>query len=1064
MQSILTSERFVFRSEHSERLVLRSAQRGSFFVAAKAAIRSERSERFVIIICLLLAVFTSTSSVTASTSSATDAAADHDFSGRVVDASSGLALAGASVMPVGTDVSVMTDSTGCFKLSLPTASAQLEIVAPGYESALQTAFDTKECAVRLFHQSAPRASLPMSSPTLSDALSAGMASFLKADSYSGELGSGAAYTLRGRSSINLPSHPLFVVDGVVWQMQDDQTSSIDGYRMDPLTLIDPADVERVEVLRNGSAVWGSQGAGGVVLISTRRSKTIATRIDADVSAGIQTPGHLLPVMNAESYRRYATELLGTMSKADNSGFLFVNDDRSRSTYPATHNDTSWPSQITAPAFFQRHSLSVSGGDEVAVYRFSIGVTDGNGCLSGTGFNRLNVRFNSDIHMTDRLLLPIDISFARTNSQTAIGGMNECYSPLMVAWQKSPLYSPWQFGADGSLTRRLSDVDELGKSNPLALVGEGMPTIEKYRFVANARPSYRFSDQWRVEAWLGFSWDRTNEDAFIPDMGVADEELLNAQGEVYAVGTNRSLSGMARQRSVSVESRVTYHPFASWKNDWVMSLGGRYFDNDNHQEFASGYNTGSDYIRTLGSTSSDLRTPASMDYDDRVGMWYLTSSYSRSHRYFVDAELAMETHSRYGRDGGSRLFGVPWTFTPGLSGRWVMSAEEWMKSDRVNLLQFRANALRTGNDALPLFANRNFFVSNVLARDAQGLIRGGVGNDTLSDEKTDRFAIGADIRMADNRLGLSVDAYYGHTHDLVVQKQMPESAGAFYYWDNDGALVSKGLELSLDARVVERHDWRLDMAATMTRSISEVTELGVDVVEEEIAGGLLVTQVGSPVGVFYGYRTDGVFATQQEADEAGLCVVDASGRKVPFNAGDIRFKERVEDGVIDDKDRFVIGNPAPDLYGAAEAKLTWKRWSLEGHFTYALGGDVYGALRASLEGGSTLDNQSTAMTARWVAEGQQTDIPRIVYGDPMGNARFSDRWIEDGSYLKLRRLALSYELPIQSGFLQGAMAWVAVQNVFTLSSYLGTDPAVPCGIDMGASPAGRNYMIGIKFNL
>ena len=105
-----------------------------------------------------------------------------------------------------------------------------------------------------------------------------------------------------------------------------------------------------------------------------------------------------------------------------------------------------------------------------------------------------------------------------------------------------------------------------------------------------------------------------------------------------------------------------------------------------------------------------------------------------------------------------------------------------------------------------------------------------------------------------------------------------------------------------------------------------------------------------------------------------------------------------------------------------------------------------------------------MTARWVAEGQQTDIPRIVYGDPMGNARFSDRWIEDGSYLKLRRLALSYDLPIQSGFLQGAMAWVAVLNVFTLSSYLGTDPAVPCGIDMGASPAGRNYMIGIKFNL
>ena len=243
------------------------------------------------------------------------------------------------------------------------------------------------------------------------------------------------------------------------------------------------------------------------------------------------------------------------------------------------------------------------------------------------------------------------------------------------------------------------------------------------------------------------------------------------------------------------------------------------------------------------------------------------------------------------------------------------------------------------------------------------------------------------------------------------------------------------------------------------------------IETSLYGATVLTKVGQPVGVFYGYKTEGVLTTQAQADQAALYQVNERGQREYFAAGDMAFADLDGNHVIDEADRTVIGDPNPDIYGNIYTRLAWKQWTLNATMNYSLGNDIYNYQRALLEGGSQFYNQTTAMNSRWTTEGQQTDVPRINYGDPMGNSRFSDRWIEDGSYLRLANVTLAYELPIQSTYLQGITLWGSAQNLFTLTRYLGGDPdcslsgsVLAQGIDRGVLARGRSFSLGIKINL
>ncbi len=1013
--------------------------------------------------------------------------AQHEVQGRVVNSATGQGFAGVSITSPGLRVSAMTDEDGRFTISLPSLQIPLEVVAPGFAHQLVPVQGRQELVIHIArkgganyydqgidtHQAvATTGSLQEGSITVLDDLTSTLLGQVQTTRRSGEPGASATLYVRGVNSLNLTTQPLYVVDGVIWQQQEELGCSVDGYRNDPLTLLDPADIESVQVLKNGSAIWGAKGANGVVLITTKRGREQATRIEANISMGLQTPFTTIPVMGAADYRRYATGLMGTMDKAEAQKFLFTQDDPTKSYYNDTHNRTDWVDQITRPSFIQNYGISVSGGDNIALYRFSLGFAQNDGNIDGTRFNRLNVRFNSDINFTDHFNVMADIAYSQTNRRTAFEGLDGVRSPYLIALQKSPLYGPYQYNLDGSLSKRLSDTDELGVGNPLQLTGDNLPSLGKYRFNLNLRPTYRFTDKWALTGLFGFTWDKTNEDLFLRDTGLAEEELVNEQGEIYAIGRNQVRNYMARHGALSGDAHLSYHPLQDWHHDLQLMLGGRFYQVYNRYNYGLGYNTGSDYIRVLGSTSSDLRYPDGFEYKDRNGAWYFQGTYDFMHRFYLDAQLSLESSNRFGNKADGLSIGhVSWALSPSIQGAWVMSNEKWMKNSGIDHMQWRVGYTQSVNDNLPLFATRNYFSSAVLARDAQGLVLKHVGNPELKWETTGRFDLGFDLSTLHNRLSVHADYYRNVTRDLVVQKSLSNLSGVENYWTNDGTLHNEGFEVAVQGRVVEHRDWRLDMGFQIGHNVNRVTHLGTGSYVTQYGDAQVLTEEGAPVGRFYGFRTNGVYSTSAEAAADGLSIQNASGHLTPFGAGDVRFVDQDGDGIISDADRTVIGDPNPDFFGNMSFRLSYARWALEGIFTYSYGGEAYNAMRATLESGKSLANQSTALLGRWTAEGQQTDVPRATYGDPMGNGRFSDRWIESTSYLRFQRLQLSYDVPLRRHFLQGVNLWAAVNDIFTVTPYLGADPTFSFstrglyqGIDLGLTPQSRSYMIGVKFNL
>ncbi|MDE7397379.1 MAG: SusC/RagA family TonB-linked outer membrane protein, partial [Muribaculum sp.] len=455
-------------------------------------------------------------------------------------------------------------------------------------------------------------------------------------------------------------------------------------------------------------------------------------------------------------------------------------------------------------------------------------------------------------------------------------------------------------------------------------------------------------------------------------------------------------------------------------------------------------------------------------------WYATGDYTWSNRYMLSVSAVLESSSRFGKHAAHaiHLGKNSWGLFPSVSAAWVISNENFMSgASWLDLLKLRLSYAVTGNDNLPINATSTFFASTAFLGNYYGYTLNSIGNERLKWETTGTARAAIEAAFLNNRLAFTLEGYISSTKDLLMQKQLRDVAGIESYWTNGGDLQNRGVNFSVTGRVVNTRDWHLDLGATIGMYRNKVTWLADGDYDTEIAGADILTAVGQPVGVFYGYKTDGVFATQSDADAASLYIVNKDGSRTYYAAGDMRFVENKVDGRIDDNDRFVIGNPNPDFFGNFNFRLNWKHLTLSSIFTYSVGNDVYNALRANLESGSNIYNQSTAMNNRWRANGQVTDIPRATYEDPMGNSRFSDRWIEDGSYLKWKSIALSYELPIRSTVIQGLTFTFSMSNIYTWTKYLGPDPEffggnspLYLGVDSGMIPSSREFNFGVKINL
>lgn len=1011
-----------------------------------------------------------------------------EIPGKVTDGATGAPLAGARISVVNSTATVSTGDDGAFLLKAPSSDVTLSVEFPGYVTVTVPAAGRRTVSVRM--QRAGAASLydagvtgsaskavasqfPIGE-TVADRSVADLQGDLLAISRSGMPGSGHTVYLAGLHSINTSSQPLYVVDGVVWTADGDVTSTVDGHVNNPLALISPDDIENIYVLRNGQAIYGAKGGNGVVVIETKRARSEATEIEAFARMGWRGSVKSIPVMDAGQYRSYASDVIrgkyANTSMVDRLSFL--NDDPSSSQYYATHNNTDWLDLTTRTGLLMNYGVSVRGGDDRALYAFMLGYTKNDGSVKETSMDRINVRFNSDIKLWKGADLRFDIAYAQVNYKLRDDGLNAGTSPYYLSMIKSPLYHPNVLTAGGKVTVKYSDTDELGVSNPMSVLDMGVGESRNYRFNLNASPRYRFNDRLAIIADIDYTFDKIKENSFIPDYGTGETEFVNNTGETYFTARNSVENLMVRHTTFNAGIHVDWTPVRNTVDDLALRLGYRYQNDTFISSLGYGYNTSSDYINDLGNTTT--RFTDGFDTEWRNMAWYFTGEYKLWQRYILGVEAALESSSRFGKDAPDALHigGVSWGIFPSVNAAWLISSESFMAGARfVNLLKLRAGFDMAGNDNLPFFANRTYFASTHFLGNAYVPVLTNIGNDRLKWETTSTLRAGIDASLFNDRWQFSFDIYKSKTRDLLVSKTLTDVAGVQSYWTNGGDLENNGINFSTTFRAVNTRDWKLDLGASVGHYKNKVTKLDDGDFVTDICGGSVLTSVGNPVGVFYGYKTDGVFSTAADAAAADLKIRNANGSYTAFAAGDMKFVDNTPDGVINDADRQIIGDPNPDIYGNFNFRLSWKNLTLGSIFTYSVGNDVYNALRANLESGSDIFNQSTAMAGRWVAEGQNASIPRATFGDPMGNARFSDRWIEDGSYLKWKTLSLEYRLPISNPYIQGLTFSFAVHNLCTWTKYLGPDPEFSfgssplyMGVDAGLIPSTRDFNFGVKINL
>ncbi len=906
-------------------------------------------------------------------------------------------------------------------------------------------------------------------------------------------GVGSVMFIQGLNSLNVNAQPLIVVDGVVFDQQYNRSVLHQGLYNDVLSAINPADIEKVTVMRNGTALYGAKGANGVILIDTRRNKSMATRITANISAGVVLEPKFLQVMDARQYRSYASEMLKS-TNTQIQKFKFLNEDPDYYWYKKYHQETDWKDYVYRTAMTQNYGINVEGGDAVANYNLSVGYTSQQSTLKENGMNRLNVRFNTDISLTQTFDIRFDASFANITRNIRNDGAPASYddgtptAPSFLAYAKSPFLSPYSYGM-GRLSDTFFDVEAESYldealayytnynwriGNPAAIneysEGESKNRFENSMLNLTATPRIQLTRNLAISEHFSYNLVNTNEKYYIPINGTPDYYVA-ALGS-YRQNEVRSLA--SKQNSVMSDTRLDWE--TRYNAHSIHVFGGARINWENYTMTSLlGYNTGNDKTPFIKASLTNPDDECIGDSWNSLA-WYAQANYNFRNRYYLQANLTAEGSSRFGSDGGNlRLFDAAWGLFPSVQASWVLSNEPWLAANKsINYLRLTAGFDVSGNDDIDYYAARSYFNSILVLNSRSGLVFSGIGNKKIQWETTRRFNVGLETSVFNNRIGVSINYFRSTTDNLLTLQSLGFLSGLKENWSNGGQLKNEGFDVTATAKIVATKDWQWQAGVSIGHYKNKITELpdNKQYIDNEVYGATIRTQIGQAANLFYGYKSKGVFSTTAEAEAAGLYILNDNGVDHDmFKAGDIQFADLDGNHEINENDRTVIGDPNPDIYGNISSAVTFKRFKLDLRFNYSLGNDVFNYQRMQLESGSRFMNQTKALNRRWQVEGQVTDIPRLSFQDPMGNSRFSDRWIEDGSYLRLKSATLSYDLPLNSEYIQGLQFWIQANNLFTFTKYLGSDPefsmsssVIGQGIDVGQLAQSRSFVAGIKINL
>ena len=960
--------------------------------------------------------------------------------------------------------------------------------------------------------------------TIDEALQ-GRISGLDIVSMSGNLGAGTTMRLRGASSISTltNSNPLIVVNGNTWNVDltNFDVSSANDEQFAQLLNINPEDIASITVLKDAAAtaIYGSQGANGVIELTTKRGTRGAPKLTYSLrlTGTYQPKGYKL--LNGDDYTMLLKEAYFNPQQNDNaSNIPEINYDPTFSEYEQYNNNTDWRDAVTQFGLRQNHYLSVTGGGDKATFRIAGGYDHETGSVIKQVLDRFSTRVALDYYVSERIKISTNFSMTYTKNQKNYDDL------LAIAYKKMPNMSIYeQDPVTGKNTNKyynmlqsaskIFDGDQKIYVNPVASANLAKNNERTYditpEFIINYHLLGLTDQSWQLnyEGRVYMNIFNNYVDKFYP------QELKTV---TWNNDVNDAYNGSSKSVGFNTKQTLTLIPHFKNPDHSLMIMGRLEVNSGN----STGQNTSANGIASGGITMPDaggIITGLGSNYYEWRSMYYTISThYSYKSRYSLDFSLRADGTTKFGPD-------KRWGYFPAISGRWNISDEPFMKATRkwLSMWSIRPSWGRVGSSPNRDYLYENQFVQGSNYLDMTSMYPTGIKLTDLRWETVSTYDLGTDIGLFDDRLQLTLEWYRSTRKDMLMPNvRIPSNTG--YYtlaYQNVGSMRNTGWEFNLNTnKLIKKGKFYMDINATLGNNKNEILTMDPNVLKtlnstfnygnREV---LQRVQLHNPFGAIYGFRYKGVyqynydtFANMSKADQAsflasgktapvatnaeGKVVYDDDGAPVrmmynysnegsskdyKFKGGDAIYEDVNHDGQINALDIVYLGSSLPKLTGGFGFNLNYNGWRLNAQFNYRVGNKILNLARLDAEAMNTNNNQSQAVNYRWRKEGDVTSIPRAMYGAETNyNTLVSDRFVESGSFLRLNYLQLSYsfkrEVIKKVLGLSGLNFYISANNLFCLTKYSGVDPEIGYGsygaaTDSGQTPRAKSYTLGVTVN-
>ena len=839
----------------------------------------------------------------------------------------------------------------------------------------------------------------------------------------GKPGDNVSIKIRGLGSIN-NCDPLVVIDGVPTDLG--------------LSSLNMADVERLDVLKDASAtaIYGSRGANGVVMITTKRGTEGKGKLAVSANYSFQNATNVPSLLNAAQY-------------AELSNDMMVNSGRNPNPEWANPSElgagTDWMDELLRTGVMQNYTVSYSGGNEKSHYYVSGGFLDQSGIVKSVNYRRFTFQSNSDAQVLKWLKFSNNITFSADTKKSGSYNIGDALKALPIYPVKNE---------DGSWSGPDGNSEWYGSTrNPIGPTELNKSQTDGYNFLANLTAELTFTKWLKFKSTFGYDAKFWFIDNFTPKYNwkpTPTEETSRYKSD------NKSFTYLwdnyflfdhtfAEKHRVGLMAGMS----AQWNTNDYLNAQKNVFMFDNVHEMDNG-----EEMYAIGGNETEW---ALLSYMARV-------NYSYEDRYLLTATIRRDGSSRFGKKHR-------WGTFPSVSVAWRASQEKWFpKNDYINDLKVRAgygvtgSQASVGNYSYLASYNTSVYPFGISSGNQTALVSSTLANPYIHWEEVAQTNIGFDASLFNSRVMFSFDAYLKETRDMLVKASIPITSGfedTTTTYTNAGKVRNQGIEMSLHTiNLTGELGWETNLTATYNKN--KIKDLNSDVpyyINQINNSYVTMLAKDYPINVFYGYVTDGIFQNQSE--------VNTHAVQPGAEPGDIRFRDLNNDGVINDSDRTVIGNPNPSWLFSMNNSLSYKGFELSVFLQGIAGNKIYNANNIDNTGMAPAYNQTTDVLKRWQGEGTSNSMPRAVFGDPNQNTRVSDRFVENGSYLRLKNITLSYTFPkqwLQKAQIENARLSLSCENVATITGYSGFDPEVGInGIDQNRYPISRTFSLGLNFN-